>query len=342
MDASFLLSSPGVLPEIEPPQLEQLTKGNITTIAELLKATPSQLARAGSAISKDQLTAWTAAGHLLGIPGMSPKLALMLARSRISTVRLIADADLQALEKIVQDASRNGLIESAPNLYELAALQRSACRRLGFGMLFGRVLDRDGQPLAGAKVFADQRVTHSTVTGLFAFDSLPDGPVSILVSVPGLDVALGPIPAEAQSETLTGPLILRLRQHRHTGKAPIIREIDGGAIVLTQATTVKLKRRKLEEAPEGDMLQIREIASDGQCRLLSYFRERVGSTLFIYQTRTTAAELPVNAKAGDILKVREGTLEPANIGLEELLAFKQRNLQKHATATHSMHASHRT
>ncbi len=98
MDTSFLLSSPAVLPEIEPSQLEQLSKGNITVIAELLKATISQVARAGSAISKEQLTAWIAAGHLLRIPGMTPKLASMLARSRVSCVRSIADADLQALE----------------------------------------------------------------------------------------------------------------------------------------------------------------------------------------------------------------------------------------------------
>jgi Domain of unknown function (DUF4332) len=161
MNASFLLSSPAVIEGIGPARADALKASGIETIAEMFAAGARRVHQMLPRTGPRQVGSWFVAAQLLRVDDMTPNLAEALVDAGIRSVPQLAEAGLRTVELAVDRALNDGKLQEKPSLYNLAGLQRDAWRVRERGMLAGRILTPDGNPIAGAEVRAGR---YETVT----------------------------------------------------------------------------------------------------------------------------------------------------------------------------------
>ncbi|MCK6545930.1 DUF4332 domain-containing protein [Myxococcota bacterium] len=320
---SYLLEAPETIEGIGPAREEVLRRAKITNLAELFRAGAPRVHRLIPGASAEQVGEWFCKGALMRVEGMTDDLADALVTEGIRSVHALADAELGALEAAAKKGRESGRLRAAPDLHALSALQKRAWKLAGSGMLAGRLCDRNGRGIAGARVIAGDREQHTDEAGWYAFDKLDAGRIRVRIELERRPFPLDVGEVEIRDGKLTGPLRHRCSRDPAPSRLPVVRELDGHLIANTRATDVQLLTRPLEELPEGSLVQVRTLGADGHSRLMSFFKERTGNTIIIPRARVKREELPAGAAVGDVLRWAAGRLEATTLTPKDVAELKR-------------------
>jgi hypothetical protein len=220
-----------------------------------------------------------------------------------------------------------GQISSAPSIYQIADLQREAWRVRDQGMVVGLVLDDAQAPIAGAKVKLGSHSATTDDAGRFAFSAIPEGRFSSLIAIPGRPNPIGSAKLRVKTGKLTGPVKYRIPPA--TAPAPqTFDEFDGELIVNTARTSTQLDTLALDTFRDGTYFLTREIRSNGHARLLSLYKRRIGTTIYIDRAVVAPADLPANTAVGDMLLFSGGHLEKTTLTKSDVARLKREKRQQ--------------
>lgn len=329
---SFLLSPPERIHGVGQTRAAALADEGIHTIAEMFRAGPRKVHTLCTNVGGREVGEWFCAAMLLRLKGVDPSLARAFVEAGVRSVRKLREADLADLEEIVQRAHSSGRLPKAPTVYELSALQRAGWELADLGMLAGCLLRSDGVPIVDALVDIGEQEMRTDDRGWYAFDKVPVGQLRMRIEVDGR-----PLPLESMRRTVTagkllGPLIQRLSPLSAAGfNLPITREFDGHLIANMRGTRVQLTWLPLDQFPDGTFFQVRHLGKDGSTRLLSYYKDRIGSVVYIRRARVPIVDLPAGTKVNEILRYTAGRLEVTGLAPKDVAELKR---QKWQASTH--------
>ena len=322
-EQSFLLESPEAIEGIGPERVKKLKDGRIDTIADMFAARAPRVRKLLGNVSPRQVGDWFCAATLMRVEGISPDIAEVLVNEGIRSVSQLGDAGLQTLERAVKAGVDAGKIPSAPSIYKLADLQREAWRARDRGMLAGQVLDDQRAPISGAHVQIGPYDMDTDQSGRYAFHAIPQGEVNIMISVDA-HRELKSTRKTVSAGKLTGPVKHKLPPPPATPLSPTtIDEFDGELIVHTARTSHKLEILPLDQFREGTYFLVREFRSDGRARLLSLFKRRVGTTIYIQRALVATDEMPPTPQVGDVLLLTGGRLDKTSLTTLDVARLKR-------------------
>ncbi len=299
MDTPFLLESTEIIEGIGSVQQARLDAEGIGNIGAMFRAGPAKVRHTCDGSGKRQVGNWFCAAALLRIKGMTPDLAEWFVRSGVRSVRSLAERPLQAVETALL-ATEPG---RALDVYTLAALQQSALQRQEHGLLFGRVLTRDGDPFPGITVDIEGFECVTNTEGWFAFDSIPARTYDPRIALSSWPLPLRLHALSVSAGRLHGPVIVRAP--RVDAAASFLpaekRELDGHRIVNTRSTTVRLDDRELADFLPDTLFEVRSLPRN-RARLLSLYLVKRGFTILVQRAEVSQSMLPTGATNGNVLR----------------------------------------
>jgi hypothetical protein len=333
-EPNFLLKSPDIIQGIGPQRTQALKDAGIHTIADLFAARAPRIHSLLTGTSARQVGKWFCAATLLRVDGMTPDFAEVLVEAGIRSVGKLADTELQTLETAFNSGVTAGRISSSPSLYEMADLQREAWRARDRGMVAGLVQDDAQVPIAGAKIKLGSHSAATDDAGRYAFSDLPEGKINSLIVISGRPNPIGLAKLTVRAGKLTGPVKNRIPQAPTSTQAPkTFDEFDGELIVNTARTSTKLDTIALDAFRDGTYFLTREIRSNGNAALLSLYKRRIETTIYIYRAVVSPADLPANTAVGDVLLFSGGHLQKTTLTTSDVSRLKREKRQQAHPAT---------
>lgn len=322
-EPSFLLRSPDVIEGIGLQRRRALENAGIHTIADLFAARAPRVHALLAGTSPRQVGKWFCAATLLRVDGMTPDLAEVLVEAGIRSVGKLADAPLQTVESACDDGVAAGRISAAPSLYELADLQRAAWSVRDHGMLAGRLVDDAQAPIAGAKVRLGSWTETTDAAGRYAFGALPEGVFAASIEIAGRPGPLGLARVTVRAGKLSGPVTSRIPPAPSNRPPREFNEFDGEVIVNTARTSTHLDTLPLDTFRDGTYFLTREFRSNGSARLLSLYKRRIGTAIYIDRAVVPPADLPANTAVGDVLQYAGGRLQKTTLTTADVEQLKR-------------------
>lgn len=323
MSAPIFRQSPSVVEGIGEAHASTLHAAGITTLSEMLRRTPEQIERLVPRASLTQIRGWFAAAWLLRVEGVTPDIAEALVAAGITGASALANAGLQTVERAIADAVAKKTLHSAPSLYKLAALQRSADGFRSTGGVYGKATNlTTGAPLAGVVISSGDHRTETDADGYFELRSVAAGRASLTVSS---DRRRSTCAFFIKTEQMIGPLTLKITERAPAKAVTPVREADGAFVSPGRSKSVTLIDRKLEDMPNGTYLRVREISESGSVRLLHLFKTRVGREIQGDVVIIEKAQLPAGTKVGDILQYQDKALKLTKLSLRDVATQKLQN-----------------
>ena len=331
---SFLLSSPSVIEGIGPRRAELLERAGIETIADMFAARAPRVGALIAGVSPAQVGSWFCAAMLLRIDGMTKDVAEAFVEGGIRSVPAVADAGLRTLERAVANAHGRNRLADPPSIYKLGELQREAWRARARGMVCGRLRAMDDSPIAGADVEAGLGDAVSDGSGRYAFDSVPEGRVHIVIGAPGVAEPLVKR-VDVRAGKLAGPFLHRFLDVPAAAADPVrLDEFEGDMFVHTSRYRNRLRTLPLAEFRDGTHFLVREVRSDGPVRLLSLYKKRIGRDTLIERATAGPADVPTGTVAGRVLELVGGALESTALSSADVAARRRALwVAKHPTRT---------
>lgn len=333
MNASFLLSSPAVIEGIGPARADALKAVGIETIAGMFAAGARRVQQLLPRTGPRQVGSWFVAAQLLRVEELTPNLAEALVDAGIRSVPQLAEAGLRTVELAVDRALDAGKMQEKPSLYNLAGLQRDAWHVRERGMLAGRVLTPDGDPIAGAEVRAGRYETMTDDQGRYAFHRLPAGDVQPMIEIPTRVAGVVASRRVIEPGKLAGPITHKIAREAPPGfNRAVFNESDGHVVVNTANTLFRQTTLPLNDFSSGTYFLVRQVRDDGRVRLLSLYKVRVGRTVYIQRAWAAAAEVPAGTQVGNILLLDNGMLQATSLTVSDVTRLKrERQAQTHAS-----------
>lgn len=320
MSTHVFRQPPSVIQGIGEVYAAALTNAKVTTLAQMLRLSPEHVQRRVPAASMRQVKSWFAAAWLLRVEGVDPDIAEALVEAGINSVNDLADAGLQTLERAMSTAVERNKLQSAPSLYRLAEVQRSASRLRSTGSIHGTVTNfATGEPVAGAVLSSSNHRTETDADGYFELHGIASGKASVSIKS-GLRGA-SPYPVFVKTDHLVGPIKVKIAASA-ARKREAVRESDGAFISPGRTTTVTLITRSIEEMPNDTYLRVREISESGAVRLLHLSRTRIGPEIQAERVEVKATSLPKGANVGHILHYQDGVLQLTDMTLRDIALQK--------------------
>jgi Carboxypeptidase regulatory-like domain/Domain of unknown function (DUF4332) len=333
-ELSFLLSSPEIIQGIGPERARLLKDAAIGAIADMFAARAPRVHKLLGDVSAREVGNWFCAATLLRVEGMTPAIAAVLVDAGLRSVSKVAEAGLQTLERAIKAGVDAGHVPSLPSLYKLADLQQEAWRARDRGMVAGQVQDNARAPIAGAKVKLGPYSTTTDDGGRYAFDGVPEGKFSTVITGAGRPGPLSVAPLTVIAGKLTGPVTHRIPPATPTTfSPPTVDEFDGELIVNTARTSTQLDSLELDKFRDGAYFLTREIRSDGRAQLLSFYKRRIGTTIHIDRVLVAPADLPANTKVGDVLLLSSGHLQQTSLTPSDVAQLKREKWEQTHPAT---------
>jgi len=318
---TFLLQSPEVIEGIGPARAEDLAEAGIHTIADMFAARVQRVHELCANTSPEQVASWFCAAMLLRADGVTANFSEAFVNAGIRSIPQLAEAGLQTVERAAKRAVEKRQMAEMPSLYKLAALQREAWRARTRGMIAGRVLDPDGNPIAGVEIEVGRYDVVTDDLGRYAFDAIPEGETNIRFTIPGH----WPYTSAALTITagkMAGPLVHRLRAVPDTPIDIELDEMDGDLIVHTEPMRNRLRIKPLAEFRDGAHFLVRKIRDNGSARLLNLFKRRSRMEVIIERADVDAGDLPANTQVANILILESGALRSTDMTAAEVGELK--------------------
>jgi len=332
---SFLLQPPSMIEGIGPQRAQALAAEGIETIAEMFVARASRVTSILGNVSPPQVGSWFCAAMLFRVEDVTPDIAEAFVDAGVRSVPQLADAGLRTLERAIEAAQDAGKLHDNVSLYKLAELQRNAWRARDRGMLVGRVVDKDGAPLAGTNVNIGRYNMTVDTLGRYAFDSVPEGEVAARVELPGRDRVHHFLPQTIHHGKLTGPVLHTIDDPPANPLPPLtLDEFDGDLFVHTARYRNRQVTLPLDQFREGNHFLVRSIDPGGDVKLLSLYKKRLNDVTLIERAKVPAGVVPAGVEVGSVLLLEAGTLKATSLTSADVADLKYQRWQA-ASPTHT-------
>jgi hypothetical protein len=307
-----LLRETTALPTIDARSAEALTAIGFTTVASLARyigdhlGRPAELARVKATVA------------LLALEAMPVALADTLAQAGVTSLHQLARARLSRLV----DISSSLPTATRPSTYALADLQQEAWRREAAGAVVVQASRSDGdggtQPLAGAVVRVAGRDGETDARGWVVVDHVPAGVHRAELAAPGSPVGLG-FAVKVPAGGVSGPTTIALvRDLAVPSFFQPQRQIAGAGITNGGDRKLCVRTVAMAAIPDDSYLVIRPPLDDGRVPLVSLAKTRVGFQVLIDRVVVARVDLPVGAKAGQLVRAHGGVLEATDRTAEQV------------------------
>lgn len=318
------MSDPATTPvtaieSIGPRIAERLGGTDVRVVADLHRVPSRRVHRAVDDLaSMQQAIAWREMAYLFLVRPVNSQWAEALHGGGVSSIEDLATSRWSELRDLFASARAAGTIPDEPLDGELADMLRDAAELTHTGHLCGRVVDGDGQAVAGAEVRVGTVSTSTDERGLFHLWRLPLGTDDDLeVDAPTGRRFLFEHPPVASDLYLIDERAWRLTDPEpETGRggSESLSELDGDELPIGSDTPVRVRHLPPGVLREQDVLLLREVdPEDGTAELVSRYRSWEQGTLVVHPVRIPLEDLPAGAEPGVHFAVRGGQLHPMRI-----------------------------
>jgi hypothetical protein len=321
MSTSAFRQPPSVIEGSGDAYASALSTAGVTTLAEMLRLTRARIERLVPTVPAREINRWFASAWLLRVDEVDPNIAEAFVAAGITSVNELADAGLQTLERAMSRAMEEHKLGSAPSVYKLAEMQRSAARLRSTGSVYGTATNlKTGEPLAGVLVSSSHCRTETGADGYFELHGVDAGRAHVNITPPFRGRSTYRF--IMKTDVLYGPLTLKITEQSARKPAEPVREVDGAFVGPGRATTVKFLTRTLEEMPDNTYFRVREINDSGGARLLHLYRPRVGREIQADVVNVGTSNLPPGTKLGHVLHYQDGRFQLTTLTLRDIATRK--------------------
>jgi len=287
--------------------------------------------------SRDECAAWIQAAHLLQVDEVTPQFAEALVGGDVTTVEMLAGADISNLEALFAQAVQASTIPAAPGAAQLTEMVRDATAIHYTGSVTGTVLDGDGKPIDGAKVEIGLQTGHTNPAGRYRVLRVPVQAAGMLViSHDDFETLAIDDPALAHDdEVLVTATHTLIRKPASSGDddtassaaaatAAELDELLGDLLPPASAgLELKVERQPGQDPRVGDILMVHKLYKRKPDALLqSRFRALKGGKIIIRTYRVPLSALPSGIKAKDHVQRLTSGLEAIDLTPERLARRK--------------------
>ena len=131
--------------------------------------------------SLNECQKWIQAAHLLQVEEVTPQWAEALVEGGVTTVEMLALANLDDLVSLFDRAEQSGLIPGVPQFTQIAKMVRDATAIFYTASVSGRVVDSTGKGIEGAKVEIKLATAYTNENGYFRVLKVPLGGSPMLI-----------------------------------------------------------------------------------------------------------------------------------------------------------------
>ncbi len=295
---------------VGPATAERLEPIQVERIADLFFVSDAQVHRACADVASfEEAAAWRQMAALMEVEGVDAQRAEALVVGGIETVEELAGKHLSVLIEVFQAAIDSGHLGALPDTDEAARMLASATRIEMGAVAMGRLVDADGQPVAGATLRAGWRSAQSDARGRFRIAGIHGGLNHGLrierdgASPQWLETTFVHDPRLIGGPTLVLPAEV----------ASGLDEFDGDALPPFEGFEVRTVRFEDDTPREGEVLRVQGFyASADDVRMASIYRAFEAGEVLVRKAR-----LPMSGFVGDppilgeIYLYREGRLRRA-------------------------------